>query len=202
MHDAVTEFAFKYLTTETVSGKHILELGSAGNSRIREKCVMLHAASYIGMDMMPDRNVDIVGDIEQGNDMLGQYAGIICTEVFEHVRHWWKVVENISAMLADGAWALITTRSPGYPVHYHPEDHWRYTVEDMQAIFGTWIEDIWTQLIIDRDSHRPGVFVFVSNFSKKTLEYRRPIFESILRHRAVYSIVHGREVSQHELLRT
>ena len=197
MHDTVLEFCKKHLRQDRIANGDILEVGSMDvNGSIRQHCMKHGPASYTGLDIAPGPGVDIVADIET---YVGpkRYDGVICTEVFEHIRHWWKAVRALSDLVVDGGWLLLTTRSPGYPVHYYPGDYWRFTVEDLQAIFGTWVKDIWTDLVIEKDIHDvgPGVMMFLNPFDVEAINTKHTIADAVLRRRRVYSIIDGCNVA-------
>ena len=54
--------------------------------------------------------------------------------MLEHAEDWRAAVTGMVRILAPGGLLLLTTRSAGFPYHPHPGDHWRYSVDDMDAI--------------------------------------------------------------------
>jgi SAM-dependent methyltransferase len=78
---------------------------------------------------------------------------VISTELVEHVRDWRDAFWNMKSVLRPGGAIIVTTRSPGFAVHAYPFDFWRYTREDMHAIFADF-----ERLELGDDRIAPGVF--------------------------------------------
>jgi 2-polyprenyl-3-methyl-5-hydroxy-6-metoxy-1,4-benzoquinol methylase len=81
----------------------------------------------------------------------------VCTEVLEHVQDYAAFLQSIWSVLKVGGILLLTTRSPGFPYHEYPSDHWRFTWSDMAYMFQG--QDILT-LTKDPTSD-PGVGIIV-----------------------------------------
>jgi hypothetical protein len=82
------------------------------------------------------RDVDKVIDLETCKGIPKGYAGtLICTSVLEHVRHPWLVAEQIARVVHPGGLVFVT--APWiFPIHEHPGDYWRYTLEGLRVLFG------------------------------------------------------------------
>lgn len=110
---------------------------------------------YVGVDLTVGPGVDIVGDIQQLDRFLRiQFDAVICAEVLEHVLPWKTAFAALSAATRPGGYLVVTTRSPGFPYHGYPKDHWRYTLGDMRQIFAGW-----RMVALEDDPEAPGVFV-------------------------------------------
>ena len=81
--------------------------------------------------------------------------------MLEHAGAWRAAVTGIVRVLAPGGVLLLTTRGPGFPYHPHPEDHWRFTVEQMAAIAAACGLDI-IRCEPDPDPASPGVFLLAA----------------------------------------
>ena len=81
--------------------------------------------------------------------------------MLEHAGAWRAAVTGIVQVLAPGGVLLLTTRGPGFPYHPHPEDHWRFTVEQMAAIAAACGLDI-IRCEPDPDPASPGVFLLAA----------------------------------------
>jgi len=143
-----------------VKGIRVIELGSRNvNGSVRpllqEK---LKPEFYVGVDAMPGPDVDVVWRAEQIDLLYPKeiFHLVITTEMLEHVQDWRRVIENLFYLCAPGGHILITTRSEGFPKHDYPDDHWRFSLEDMRTIFeGMEI------LTLRSDPEMAGVFCLV-----------------------------------------
>lgn len=199
MTPSVMAFGYKHLTRQRVHDACILELGSADvNGSLRCIAETHGPAEYVGVDQADVKGVDVVGDLEDIDSMVPQahFDGIICTEAFEHIRQWWEVVERMRLCLKPNGWLLLTARSPGYPLHCYPEDHWRYTVEDIQVIFGSWYKDIWEYAWIGEDPVKPGVMAFI--IYNQTVYNTRGWLQQRAMQRRVYNIIEGCTLTPNE----
>lgn len=164
MHRSVMEFGRRMLTLERVTDKNILELGSANiNGSLRPIVENLSPASYTGIDITEGPGVDIVGDLEKLPEHIPEhsYDGIVCTEVFEHLGRWWRVINHMAYALKDTGWILLTARGYGYPKHEWPKDNWRYSVGDVYCMFyGCGDVCVWN------DTHRHGFHAWI-DFDRK-----------------------------------
>ena len=157
MHYTVMEWIHKTIGPPDVRGKRVVEAGSMNvNGSVRPWITGMSPSVYIGTDLRPGPDVDLVADVCTLAVLLGEgYADlVVSTEMMEHVRNWKASMEGMIRLLAPGGVLVITTRGPGFPLHDHPEDHWRYTREQMGQIVvaaGLVIEDLQTDPI-------PGVF--------------------------------------------
>jgi Methyltransferase domain len=158
MHPTVMDFAKRTLTTLHVKDKRVLEVGSYDvNGTVRPFVESLKPAQYLGVDMQPGPNVDLVVDCEQlSKDVGSQWDLVISTEMLEHVGDWRKCVCELVNSVAPHGYLLITTRSPGFPYHPFPVDNWRYTRRQMWKIM-SWLGMF---VAVLEDDPEPGVFVF------------------------------------------
>lgn len=154
MHASVLDFIRCWLTPEEVRGKRVLEIGSLDvNGSPRQVILPWSPAVYIGVDLRPGPGVDWVMDA--GDLHLTDWADVVvCTETLEHCADWRRVVLSMKRALVPGGVLILTTRSPGYPRHDHPGDHWRWLPENLSAIFA----DFAIQHLAP-DPEAPGVFL-------------------------------------------
>jgi SAM-dependent methyltransferase len=134
-------FGRKVLTAEAVRGRTVLEVGSrivqTPDLTLRHYVQNLEPASYLGVDLFPGDGVDRVMSVHELVNQLGHDAFdvVASTELVEHVADWRDALANLKDVLKPGGLLVLTTRSPGFPYHGWPHDHWRYTLEDMRVIF-------------------------------------------------------------------
>src|SRR5262249_50239652 len=135
MHPSVMDFARRHLGPHNVSARsRVLEVGAYNvNGSVREHIETLAPAVYLGVDIEEGPGVDMIADCEQLTGVVGsnRWAIIICTEMLEHTTDWQQCMRQIVAAMARGGDLLLTTRSPGFPLHEFPQDCWRFTKDDM-----------------------------------------------------------------------
>lgn len=176
MHPSVMAWGRKVLTVERVRGTRVLEAGSYDeNGSLREHILSLGPASYLGIDARPGPGVDAVIPAELAYRMLptappagghGSFELVVSTEMLEHARHWQAALRSLTQVLRLGGWLVLTTRSPGFPYHGYPEDHWRFDHSRLAAAFEAMRQvescgPVWDEVTIldDPDPASPGVFV-------------------------------------------
>ena len=161
MHPSAYIFASRALTPEDVKGRRVVEAGAHDyNGSVRSVYEAMGPASYTGTDMEPGPGVDLVCPAEKLPDVLGEAGAdvVISTEMLEHAEDWRGAAAGLARVLAPGGLLLLTTRSPGFPYHPHPGDHWRFTVDDMDGIAEACSLDV-VRLEPDPDWNCPGVFL-------------------------------------------
>lgn len=160
MHPSILEtFSNGLLAPGDIAGKRILEVGSCDvNGSIRPILEAHGPASYLGVDGGEGPRVDQVVDCGELIDTFGEgaYDVVVTTEMLEHVRDWRRCMANLAGVVAEGGLLVITTRSPGFPYHAFPEDHWRYTPEVLRAILEALGLDV-LACFPDPDPTLPGV---------------------------------------------
>ena len=144
----------------SISGKVVVEVGSYNvNGTCRQSIVKQRPKSYIGTDMREGPNVDIVctGEELPSHFNLESVDLVVCTEVLEHVDKWIQFLQSVWSVLKPGGILLLTTRSPGFPLHNYPADYWRFTFRDMLAIFN--VQDILTLTCDPTSDQGVGIIV-------------------------------------------
>jgi SAM-dependent methyltransferase len=161
LHPSAYIFASRALGEADVKGRRVVEAGAHDyNGSVRGVYEAMGPASYTGTDMEPGPGVDLVCPAEKLPDVLGEDSAdiLITTEMLEHAEAWRAAVTGMVQILAPGGLLLLTTRSPGFPYHPHPGDHWRFTVDHMDGIAeACGLETI--RLEHDPDPSQPGVFL-------------------------------------------
>lgn len=157
MHPGVIDWVKRVLPTEQITGRDVLEVGSYDvNGSVRPYIESLQPRRYLGVDAERGPSVDRVVDCEKLTEQVaGRWDVVIYTEMLEHVRNWRVCMEQLAAAMARQGLLLITTRSPGFPYHPFPEDHWRFTCDDMHGILEALGLDV---LVVEDDPVCLGVF--------------------------------------------
>ena len=113
------------------SGYRVLELGARGSHvdpRLRG------FSEYVGFDIHPGPNVDVVGDVHSLSHLVsGQFDAVYSISTFEHLAMPWKAVLEINAVLAEGGLLFAATHQ-SWPPHELPWDFWRYSPAAFQVL--------------------------------------------------------------------
>lgn len=131
-------FIERYLKPEDISGKSILEIGSFDfNGSPRYYVEKHNPKKYLGIDIVSGKGVDEICDVQSIVERYGKesYDIVICMEVIEHILDWKNAIEKMKTVLTKNGKLIITTRSPGFPIHGWPDDYWRFTKENFREIF-------------------------------------------------------------------
>lgn len=156
-HQSVLTWAASAFTPDLVTGVDVLEVGSYNvNGTVRPFIERHDPASYLGVDAAPGPGVDLVIDVGDLSGAFDPVFGlVVSTEMLEHVRDWKTALRNLIEVTAPDGVLAITTRSPGFPYHAFPEDHWRYPPETMQKLLESALLPIDA---VHPDPEAPGVF--------------------------------------------
>lgn len=95
--------------------KMVLDAGSLninGDNRF-----LFSGGWYLGVDVAPGRNVDLVSMIHELTFVDGLFDTIVSTEAAEHDCHWQRSLPNIVRMLKSGGIFLFTCATTGRAVH-------------------------------------------------------------------------------------
>lgn len=139
MTPACIAFGRRVIDPAEIAGRRVLEVGAFDvNGSFRPFVEAMAPASYIGVDIQPGRGIDEICDASGLVERYGHesFDVVITTEMIEHVLDWRTVAWNLKSVLRMGGLLVLTTRAPGFARHDWPGDHWRYTRDDLLAIFG------------------------------------------------------------------
>lgn len=123
---AVIEHTKHFVKGET------LDFG-AGTAKYQH-LIRAHASKYTTFDMMPGKNIDVVGDALNPPFEDASFDTVICTQVLEHVERPWIVAGQIARILRIGGVAIITAPFI-IPYHADPHDYFRYTENGLESLF-------------------------------------------------------------------
>jgi len=118
-----------------LSRPRLLEVGSRARSGTVQRQRFPHA-EYVGFDVMPGENVEVVGDAHELSRHFPaeHFDAAFAVSVFEHLAMPWKVVLELNRVLRPGGVVCIFTH-PAYPPHDRPWDFWRYNPEAFEVLF-------------------------------------------------------------------
>jgi hypothetical protein len=117
-------------------GPRTLEVGSLDvNGTVRDVFAGV-AGAYHGVDIRPGPGVDEVLDVARLADRFagGAFDLVATTEMLEHCHDWQDALFQMLHVLRPGGILVLTTRSPGFPLHDHPGDHWRFPRAELRRI--------------------------------------------------------------------
>ena len=113
----------------------VLEIGCRDiNGSVRE---FFDPPDYTGLDIHPDKNVDIVWDIEKVNYRLQDRFGlVVCLETLEHLSRFWLALKHIRTYLTDDGIMLCSTPTFGFQEHETStyRDYYRFTVSAFEDV--------------------------------------------------------------------
>lgn len=167
-HSSVISWAAEAITPEMVAGVDVLEVGSYNvNGSVRGSIEAHQPATYIGADISAGPGVDIVSDVADIPAVYPEGFGlVVTTEMLEHVQDWRTSMTALAILVKPGGTLALSTRSPGFPYHAYPDDHWRYPVDTMKQILEAL--NLHVQVCIP-DPEAPGVFAIATKPNKWTL---------------------------------
>jgi len=114
----------------------VLEIGSRARSGITRRHLVPEKLGYVGLDIMPGPNVDLVGDAHELSAIVGgrKFVAAFSLSVFEHLAMPWKVVLELNRALAAGGLVFVNTPQT-WPLHDEPWDFWRFSIHSWPCLF-------------------------------------------------------------------
>lgn len=126
---------------QLMSRPRVLELGTfrsiPGRSTKHDEWVP-NASAYLGTDIAPGDDVDIVADIHRLTQVTGEEAFdvIISCSSFEHFKYPHLAAHEVMKSLKVGGLLFIQTHQT-FPLHAYPYDYFRFSQQAMSGLFGT-----------------------------------------------------------------
>lgn len=118
-------------------GMKILEVGSRDVNGSSRNLFDRFNPEYVGIDICKGPGVDVVMDVKELKVKFSHeyFDVVISTEMIEHCYEWQDAIFNMLTVLKPGGILILTTRSPGFPLHEYPHDFWRFTRKNFLDIF-------------------------------------------------------------------
>jgi len=133
---------------EPIKFDSVLEIGSRARSGVSRR-ELFKDKNYIGIDVLPGENVDIIGDAHELSNLVKdkKFNVIFSMSVFEHLKMPWKVVLEMNKVMELGGVAYISTHQT-VGMHDLPWDFWRFSDTAWHSLFNkyTGFEIIQTSL--------------------------------------------------------
>jgi SAM-dependent methyltransferase len=93
----------------------VLDCGSLDvNGSLKE---LFTESEYIGVDIRPGKNVDLVSPVHQLPLEDGAFDTVVSAEMLEHDEHWQASLRRMVALLKPGGLLAISAAGEGRPVH-------------------------------------------------------------------------------------
>lgn len=115
---------------------NVLELGSRARSAVVRKHRIPTRLQYVGMDILPGPNVDLVGDAHELASRFPEkrFVAAFSASVFEHLAMPWKVAIELNKILERGG-IVYTSTHQTWPIHEEPWDFWCFSKYSWQTLF-------------------------------------------------------------------
>lgn len=117
-------------------GCRVLEIGSRNVTGANLRA-HFSDAKYVGFDIYPGENVDIVGDVHRLSEYFDdseKFDLIFSSAVFEHLHMPWVVAEQIQKLLKVGGYVFIETHF-SYLSHERPWHFFQFSDMGLRALF-------------------------------------------------------------------
>lgn len=88
-------------------------------------------AEYVGVDIRPGQNVDVVSTVHDVPLEDGAYDTVVSSEMLEHDEHWDQSLRRMYALLKPGGLLVISAAGKGR------KEHGSEAVPDGSAVYGT-----------------------------------------------------------------
>ncbi|HJQ99060.1 MAG TPA: methyltransferase domain-containing protein [Candidatus Polarisedimenticolaceae bacterium] len=124
-----------------IEAPRVLELGtgrSNASRSTRRDAWVPHAGTYLGTDLQPGVDVDIVADAHRLTEVVGeeQFDAVIACSTFEHFKYPHVAAHEVMKALRKGGVLFIQTHQT-FPLHGHPHDYFRFSREALAGLFGS-----------------------------------------------------------------
>lgn len=121
---------------EAFASGTVLEIGSRARSGLTRQDRLPRQLDYLGVDILPGPNVDIVGDAHELSRLFRdrRFVAVYSLSVFEHLAMPWKVALELNQVLVPGGLVYTSTHQT-WPMHEEPWDFWRFSRHSWQTLF-------------------------------------------------------------------
>ena len=129
------KFREKYLKGRENEPLFIVDLGSLDINGSYRNFFDLSCWTYLGTDMIPGKNVDIVlRNPYKWKEIKSDSVDVLISgQAFEHMEFIWVVMLEIERVLRPGGLCCILAPSGG-PEHRYPVDCWRFHPDGFKAL--------------------------------------------------------------------
>lgn len=119
----------------------VLELGTKRSIPTRStlhRALVPHAGEYLGTDIEPGEDVDLVADVHRLTAVTGEerFDAVISCSTFEHLKYPHLAAHEVMKTLVVGGLIFVQTHQT-LPLHGFPYDYFRFSREALAGLFGT-----------------------------------------------------------------
>ena len=107
--------------------------GTRPYSLIYEPLVDMSVGTEVAFSPHGIEAADVICCAEALPFISNSFDTILCTEVLEHTRQPFQVMQEFARLLHPGGYLLLSVPFI-YPVHESPHDYWRFTAHGLEAI--------------------------------------------------------------------
>ena len=111
---------------------NILDIGGGASPYSR---FLKSDTRLINLDIERHKATTVIADAHLLPFILGSLDAVICTNVLEHLREPKSCIDEITAALRIGGEFIVIVPFM-FKVHPNPEDHWRFTWQCLENLFG------------------------------------------------------------------
>lgn len=142
MHQSSMDLMLSLLASRCFDGATVLDCGAKthGHQQSYRALVRALGMHYTGTDAEAGRNVDVVSDIYNLNELRGeQFDFVISGQLLEHLERPWEAVEVMKRHVRPGGWLLLIAPFV-QEEHKYPLDCWRLLPDGVRAMLRGWEE--------------------------------------------------------------
>lgn len=122
----------RYLANK--DGLSVLDIGSYDVNGSYKPFFERDGWHYVGVDLAPGPNVDIVLSSPYRLPVPSYSADVIVSgQAFEHIEYFWLTWLEMARVLKPGGFIFLLAPSRGYE-HRHPQDCWRFYPDSYRAL--------------------------------------------------------------------
>jgi len=128
-------FCHHHLASKQMQPLRIVDIGSQDVNGSYRPLFAHGSWEYLGVDMAPGRNVDVVlRNPYRWRELRSRSADVVVSgQAFEHIEFFWISALEIARVLRPGGICCLIVPSAG-PEHRYPVDCWRFYPDGLRAI--------------------------------------------------------------------
>lgn len=135
MHALALDAMIDMVGRWTKNHANVLDVGSRDYNGSYRKMIVDRGWTYVGIDLDPGPNVDIVARGPYSYDLAEDYFDIVVSgSTLEHVANPFSWIAEVSRVLKPGGLLCIITHW-SHPLHRYPFDYWRIMPDGMEHLF-------------------------------------------------------------------